>query len=123
MRELNAALHALLGVDTPCEHGCTHIVAGHWTALGASNVLSRVDIDAAAQYADDRRTDTGACLSEVRTVLSRAETAAYTLSFSPFLTDEDYERGEMVEALGQCVVMLRRWRGKRKSRAARWQRR
>lgn len=43
---LNGALHALLGVPEPCEHGCTHvIVGGQWTALGLANVAARVALE------------------------------------------------------------------------------
>lgn len=37
---LNARFHELLGVSV-CEHACTHVILGEWTALGAANVLSR----------------------------------------------------------------------------------
>lgn len=40
-RNLNVALHSLLGVAEVCETGCTHLVAGEWTALGLANVAGR----------------------------------------------------------------------------------
>lgn len=48
---LNVALHSLLGVADVCETGCTHLVAGEWTALGLANVAGRVSPDlASARY-------------------------------------------------------------------------
>lgn len=37
---VNAALHA--GAK-PCEHACTHVIVGRWTALGIANVIARAD--------------------------------------------------------------------------------
>ena len=43
--EVNAVLHKLLGVWTPCETACTHRLVGSLTALGAANVLARHTAD------------------------------------------------------------------------------
>lgn len=77
----------------------------------------------------DRRNETGVALTEVRTVLSRAETALATLTAGPSEGTYDYDTREynrypdpdqddMEEALRQVVVLLSRWR-RRGTRAAR----
>ena len=38
---VNELLHQALGVDEPCDTGCTHVVEGEWTALGVANVIGR----------------------------------------------------------------------------------
>lgn len=38
---LNTVLHRQMGVWTPCQTACTHVIDGEWTALGAANVLAR----------------------------------------------------------------------------------
>lgn len=84
----------------------------------------------AAHETHPRRQDVSAELSEVRTVLSRAETAAGTLRSLRRLRERDTSRlhgpldpdaDEMVEAMERVVAELDRWRGKRTRRAARWQ--
>lgn len=68
-----------------------------------------------------RGRETGRALTEVRTVLSRAETALADLSAGPsegrfdpvtreFTRYPDPEQDEMEEALRQVVVLLARWR-------------
>lgn len=39
---VNAALH---GRAKPCQHGCTHVIVGRWTALGIANVIARADLE------------------------------------------------------------------------------
>jgi hypothetical protein len=39
--EINRVIHAGLGVETPCEHGCPHFVVAGMSALGIANVMSR----------------------------------------------------------------------------------
>lgn len=43
--QLNARLHAALGADEACKHGCPHRVVGRWTALGIANVVGRIDAE------------------------------------------------------------------------------
>lgn len=38
---VNLLLHQALGVEEPCDTGCTHVVEGEWTALGVANVIGR----------------------------------------------------------------------------------
>jgi hypothetical protein len=40
-KRLNIALHRLLGVKEDCLHGCTHVIAEEWTALGLASVAYR----------------------------------------------------------------------------------
>ena len=49
---LNAVLHKLLGVWTPCQTACTHVIDGEWTALGAANVLARHSADSGRSQGD-----------------------------------------------------------------------
>lgn len=84
----------------------------------------------------ERRNETSRALSEVRTVLSRAQTALETLERGPseyhgeyvakadgngreWVTTrfEDPEQAEMIEALRTAVVALDRWRGARARRS------
>ena len=84
----------------------------------------------------ERRTETSRALSEVRTVLSRAQTALESLERGPseyhgeyvdkadgngrewsVTRYEDPDQAEMIEALRTAVVALDRWRGARPRRA------
>ena len=90
---------------------------------------------------DDRSKDVSRELTEIRTVLSRAETALRTIqrtdqgtTTTEWYTDEndgvsrwrsvhkdpDPDTVQMQAALIEVVVQLDRWRGKRKSRASQW---
>lgn len=64
----------------------------------------------------DRSGDTSACLTEVRTVLSRAETALHRI----MTVEDDPDSADMILALQDVVNILNRWRGKRKSRGSRY---
>lgn len=58
----------------------------------------------------DRGRDTSWELVEVRTVLSRAETAIESIGRGPFRMGPDPEKDEMLYALATVVETLKRWR-------------
>ena len=64
----------------------------------------------------DRSGDTSRSLTEVRTVLSRAETALHSV----MNVEDDPDSADMVLALQDVVNILNRWRGKRKSMGSRY---
>lgn len=57
-----------------------------------------------------RGTDTSYALTEVRTVLSRAETAASRIESARRWNTTDPEGNEMISALAEVVKILDRWR-------------
>lgn len=65
------------------------------------------DIVAGREYPRGRETSNA--LAEVRTVLSRAETALDSLDRSGWYRD-DADRGEMADAMREVVRLLDRWR-------------
>lgn len=58
----------------------------------------------------DRGRDTSVELTEVRTVLSRAESAMVAVRRGPWRGEPDPEAGEMLAALERVVAELARWR-------------